>query len=79
MKQRCAEVDYSRAAMEQPAKCAVGSDHHHVVLQGSKGAVQGAVQSVTSAIERGTFLQQVTSVFILRLTPVVPFRCASAS
>ena len=38
--------------------------------------MQNAVQRVQAAIERGTFLQQCTSVLILRLTPVVPFRFA---
>ena len=40
-----------------------------------KAGLQSAVQRVQTAIERGTFVQQCTSILMLRLTPVVPFRC----
>lgn len=41
----------------------------------SQNAVASAFQKVEDAIEAGSFLQQVTAVTLLRLTPVIPFRC----
>jgi uncharacterized membrane protein YdjX (TVP38/TMEM64 family) len=39
------------------------------------GAVAKQLSAVTQAIEKGGFMRQVTAITLLRLTPVVPFRC----
>lgn len=39
------------------------------------GAVAKQLSAVTQAIESGGFMRQVTAITLLRLTPVVPFRC----
>lgn len=39
-----------------------------------QGPVQQQLAAVTRAIESGGFLQQVTAITLLRLTPVIPFR-----
>lgn len=44
----------------------------------SQNAVASAFQKVEDAIEAGSFLQQVIAVTLLRLTPVIPFRCATS-
>ena len=40
-----------------------------------KAGVRAALQKVEDTIESGTFAQQCTSILLLRLTPIVPFRC----
>ena len=42
-----------------------------------KAGVRAALQKVEDTIESGTFAQQCTSILLLRLTPIVPFRCCT--
>lgn len=42
---------------------------------GASNAITGAFAKVEDAIEAGSFWQQVSAVVLLRMTPVIPFRC----
>eukprot|EP00884_Botryococcus_braunii_P019407 jgi/Botrbrau1/614/Bobra.0161s0010.1 len=44
---------------------------------GSQNAVTDAFKNIEDAIEAGSFLQQVTAVTLLRLTPVIPFSASN--
>ena len=39
-------------------------------------AVESKFQGIQDAIDKGSFTQQTIAVAVLRLTPVVPFRCS---